>query len=155
MARSKPFFSEHHRKHVTFCRSCIHMIYLHWEDIFFLHDRPWISLWIKLISNELDITCHVFASQWSGHCDVITNQLWCHQQSVKGASETWGCVKILVFSFILNTKITPSWAHKQFATWVHALFSMYSDLTLLSSFTHHISYLHCYTWHHKPPFFYV
>ena len=28
----------------------------------FFHDRPWISPWIKSISNELDITCHVFAS---------------------------------------------------------------------------------------------
>ena len=34
--------------------------------LFFLHDRPWISPSIKSISNELDITRHVFASQWSG-----------------------------------------------------------------------------------------
>ena len=51
----------------------------------FLHDRPWISPWIKLISKELDITCHVFVSQLSGHCDVIANQLWRHQQNVKRA----------------------------------------------------------------------
>ena len=67
----------------------------------FLHDRPWISPWIKSISNEWDITCHVFASQWSGHCDVIVNRLWRHQQSVKRVSKTRGwCVKILVFSVI-------------------------------------------------------
>ena len=55
---------------------------------YFLHDRPWISPWIKSISNELDITCHVFASPLSGHCDVIANRLWRHQQNVKRASET-------------------------------------------------------------------
>ena len=54
----------------------------------FLHDRPWISSWIKSISNELDISCHVFASQLSGHYDVIANRLWRHQQNVKRASET-------------------------------------------------------------------
>ena len=84
--------------------------FCHWTTAFiihmydippFLHDRPWISPWIKSISNELDITCHVFASQLSGHCDVIANRLWRHQQNVKRASETRGwCVKILVFSVI-------------------------------------------------------
>ena len=73
---------------------------------FFLHDRPWISPWIKTISNEIDIICHVFASQLSGHCDVIANRLWRHQQK---ASETlrWN-VKILVFSvnhgFVMSCK---------------------------------------------------
>ena len=62
----------------------------------FLHDRSWISPWIKSISNELDITCHVLASQLPGHCDVIANRLWRHQQNVKRSSETRGwCVKIL------------------------------------------------------------
>ena len=71
--------------------------------LYFLHDRPWISPWIKSISNELDIICHVFASQLSGHCDVIANRLWRHQQNVKRASETRGwCVKILVFSVIFG-----------------------------------------------------
>ena len=63
----------------------------------FLHDRPWISPWIKSISNELDISCHVFASKLSGHCDVIAVRLWRHQQNVIRASETRGlCVKIFV-----------------------------------------------------------
>ena len=31
----------------------------------FLHDRPWISPWIKSISNELDIIIQVMASQLS------------------------------------------------------------------------------------------
>ena len=115
--------------------------------------------------------CHVFASQLSGHCDVIADWLWRHQQNIKRASETRGlCVKILVLAsfmdslcrvrneimyvllwrtvyaltqvlfwclfpssvilvFIINTKITLSWAHKQFATRVHTLFSM-SELTM-------------------------
>ena len=104
----------------------------------------------------------MFASQLSGHCDVIVNRLWCHQQNVKRASETRGWyAKILVFSVIygfvmsrkkkkycmyscnerfmrslecylgvyfkhqLNTKITLSWAHKQFATRVHTLYYIY------------------------------
>ena len=70
----------------------------------FLHDRPWTSPWIKTISNELDITCHVFASHLSGHCDVIANRLWRHQQNVKRPSETrrW-CVKILVLASFMDS----------------------------------------------------
>ena len=72
--------------------------------LYFLHDRPWISPWIKSISNELDITCHVFASQLSGHCDVIANRLWRHQQNVKLASETRGWyVKILVLASFMDS----------------------------------------------------
>ena len=33
------------------------------RHLIFLHDRPWISPWIKSISNELDITIHVIALQ--------------------------------------------------------------------------------------------
>ena len=32
------------------------------------------SPWIKSISNDLDITIHVIASQLFGHCDVISNR---------------------------------------------------------------------------------
>ena len=65
------------------------------------HDRPWISLWIKWISNELDITIHVIVSQLSGYCDVINNQLWHHQQSINPASEAQGgCVKIVLLSYL-------------------------------------------------------
>ena len=64
------------------------------KQIFF-HDRPWISPWINSISNELDMTIHVIASQLSGYCDVINNRVWRHQQSVKLASEARDrCVKI-------------------------------------------------------------
>ena len=70
----------------------------------FLHDRPWISPWIKSISNELDITGHVFASQLSGHCDVIADRLWRHQQNVMRASEPRGlCVKILAWAPFMNS----------------------------------------------------
>ena len=48
--------------------------------VVFLHDRSRKSPWIKSISNELDITVHVIASQLSGHCDIISNRLWRHQQ---------------------------------------------------------------------------
>ena len=67
----------------------------------FLHDRPWISPWIKSISNELDISVHVIASQLSRYCDVIRNRLWRHQWNEDRASETRGrCVKIVVFIVI-------------------------------------------------------
>ena len=70
----------------------------------FLHDRPWISLWIKSISNELDITCHMFASQLFGHCEVIANRLWRDQKNVKRTSETrrW-CVKIRVLASFIDS----------------------------------------------------
>ena len=67
----------------------------------FLHDRSWISPWIKSISNELDIIIHVIASQLSGYCDVINNRLWRHQQNVNLASEARGrCVKNVFSSFL-------------------------------------------------------
>ena len=41
----------------------------------------------------------MIASQLSGHCDVISNWLWCHQQNENWASETQGrCVQIVVFN---------------------------------------------------------
>ena len=39
---------------------------------FFSHDQPWISSWIRLISNRLDITVQVIVSQLSGQCYVIS-----------------------------------------------------------------------------------
>ena len=39
------------------------------------------------MSNELDIIIHVIASQLSGHCDVINDRLWRHQQNENQASE--------------------------------------------------------------------
>ena len=67
----------------------------------FLRSRPRILPWTKSISDELDINAHVIASQLSGHCDVISNRLWRHQQNVNRASETRDrCVKIIVFIVI-------------------------------------------------------
>ena len=56
----------------------------------FLHDRSWISPWIKSIYNELDIAIHVIASQLSGHYDVISNRLWRHWRNKNWARETPG-----------------------------------------------------------------
>ena len=65
----------------------------------FIHDRPWISLWIKSISNKLDIIIHLIVSQLSHYCDVYSNWLWHHQQNEDRASETQGrCVKIVIFN---------------------------------------------------------
>ena len=72
------------------------VVYVH-----FLDDLPRISPWIKSIFNELDIIIHVIASQLSGHCDVINNRLWRHQQNENWASDTRGrCVNIVVFIVI-------------------------------------------------------
>ena len=63
--------------------------------------HEWISLCIKTISNELDITFQVIASQLFGHRDVISNRLWRHHQNVNRANKTQGrCVKIIVFIII-------------------------------------------------------
>ena len=67
----------------------------------FLHDRPWISPWIKTISNELVIIIHVITSQLTRYCDVIGNRFWRHQQNEDRACETRGrCVKIVVLFVI-------------------------------------------------------
>ena len=59
---------------------------------------------IKSISNELDIAIHVIASQLSGHCDVIGNRLWRHQQNENWVSETRErCVKIVVLSLFIDS----------------------------------------------------
>ena len=67
-------------------------------------DRPWISPCIKSTSNEWDIPIHVIASQLPGHCDVISNRLWLHQQNENRASETRGwCQKIVVLSSFMDS----------------------------------------------------
>ena len=93
----------------------------------FLHDRPWISLWIKSIPNELDITIHVIASQLSRYCDIISNRLWRHQQNEDWASETQGrCVKIVILSSFIDVlchvrniiMYVLSWRTVSALTWV-------------------------------------
>ena len=44
------------------------------------------------------------ASQLSGHCDVISNRLWRHQQNENWASETRGrCVNIVCLSSFMHS----------------------------------------------------
>ena len=75
-----------------------------YEWFIFLHDRLWISPWIKSISNELDIAIDVIASQLSGHCNVIGNRLWRHQQNENWVSETQErCVKIVFLSPFMDS----------------------------------------------------
>ena len=70
----------------------------------FLHDRPWILPWIKSISNELGIAIHMIASQLSGHCHVIGNQLWRHQQNENCVSEIRErCIEIVISSSFMDS----------------------------------------------------
>ena len=135
---------------------------------YFLHDQPWISPWKKSISNELDIIIHAIVSQFSGHCDIISNRLWSsaidcdiisrmkpcewdtgmmckdrhffHNLWTLYPCKKWNNICSLTTNcfeyyfgvyFIrcfatweINTKMTHSWALKQFVTRVHKLFSM-------------------------------
>ena len=74
-------------------------------DLF--HDWMWILPWMKLISNELDVTLHMLVSQLSGHCDIIINRLWCHQLNINWASETqWWDMKIVNFNVIYGVAMS-------------------------------------------------
>ena len=93
----------------------------------FLHDRLWILPWIKSISNKLDIIIHVITSQLYGHCDVISNQMWLHQQSVNRTSKTRGrCVQIAILSSFMDSlchvrnkmMFVLSWQTVYVLTWV-------------------------------------
>ena len=46
----------------------------------------------------------MIASQWSSHCDVLSNQLWRHKKNINRVSETrcW-CVKIMVLSSFIDS----------------------------------------------------
>ena len=88
------------------------------NNMSFLHDRPWISPWIKSISYELNITFHVLAPQLSGNCDVISNRLRRHLQNLFRAGEKrCRCVRIVVFFVIYSSACrvrnkmiyVPSW----------------------------------------------
>ena len=70
-------------------------------NLILLHDWPWISPWIKSISNELDITCHVVAPQSSGNCDAINNRSWRHQPNInRGSGKRRWCMRVAVFIVI-------------------------------------------------------
>ena len=133
---------------------CFHLMTSSWyicliwevnqEQIYFL-TRPVVNIALnKSISNELDITIHVIASQLPGHCDAISTRLWRHQPNENRASETRGrrvklVVFIVIYGFVMSCKklnnvytlvtnrfCSLSWALKRFVTRVHILFSMNS-----------------------------
>ena len=57
---------------------------------------------MKLISNGLDITIDVIASQLSDYFNVIGNRLWHQLQNKNRAGETRGwCVKIVILSLLM------------------------------------------------------
>ena len=107
----------------------------------FLHDRPWISPWIKSISNELDIDIHVIASQLSGHCDIIGNRWWRHQENENWVSEPrerW--VKIVVLSSFMESfcrvrKKLPNYQHIVYTLtrWGRLTHICVSKLTIICS----------------------
>ena len=70
----------------------------------FLHDRPWKSPWMKLISHRLDITFNVLAlvaSKLSGNCDVTSNRVWRHQQNVNRANKKRIRCMMIVVSIVM------------------------------------------------------
>ena len=81
------------------------LTYIYIYIITYILTRPVVNIGVnKPISNELDITIHVMASQLSGHCDVINNRLGRHQQNENRASETRGwCVKIVFSSSFMDS----------------------------------------------------
>ena len=99
----------------------------------------------------------MIASQLSGHCDVISNRLW-HHQNENQASETWGwCVKIVgfivIYGFVMSckkwnnvctlmtncfcTKLTLLGKLKQYVTRVYTLFP------ILSIVCHLLVFINC------------
>ena len=132
---------------------------------YFLHDRPLISPWIKLISNELDQftwSCHnwlVIATSSAIYCDVTSRTkterdtgMMCKDRRFYHICVIFGFKLCRVRNTIMyvsrdelfvrslecyfgvylprcfatgeiNSKITLSWALKQFVTRVHTLFS--------------------------------
>ena len=56
--------------HMISSHSILYAIRCYMKYRVFLHDRPWVSPWIKSISNEFDIAIHVIASKLSIDCDV-------------------------------------------------------------------------------------
>ena len=111
------------------------------------NNQPCISSWIKSLCSELVITFHVLASQYhimccTIDCDVIISftqlivSLWKLKQT------KWVTAPVCVIFFMVaiylyvqllrnsgkSTKITLLWGHKQFATSVHILSSIYSWL---------------------------
>ena len=82
----------------------LQMTIIRWYNYDYIHDRPWISPWIKLIFNDLDVTFHMFESKYSGNCDIISNWLWCHLQNVFSTSKKQcQCVRVVIFLVIYGS----------------------------------------------------
>ena len=104
-------------------------------NCYFLHDRPLISPWIKSISNELDITIPVMASQLPGPCGVISNRLWRHQQNVDRKSETRGrCVRTVVFIVICGFVMSCKKWNNVCTLMTNCLCTHFSDILTFISF---------------------
>ena len=85
---------------VSICVSAAATISVDKHYQYFLYDRPWISPWIKLISNILH-ACITNAKLIVTSWPALHDQLRHHYQNVKTLSEAWcGGVKI-VFLIII------------------------------------------------------
>ena len=116
--------------------------------IYFLHDRPWTSPWIKSISNESLFpwsrhNCLVIVTSSAIDCYVIgrtKTERVRYGDDVKRSSFLSSflnslCRNVQCYFGIyfprcfatreINIKITLSWALKQFVTRIHTLFSFY------------------------------
>ena len=87
---------------------------------------------VSITMNELDIervryhfsrTCHTTAVSHK----ALHNRIRRHRQNLNSVSEVASlmCTTIIVFIHMINTKITTSWAHKQFATPSHTIMSIF------------------------------
>ena len=75
--------------------------------LYVFHDRLWILLWMKSISNELDITIYMIMSQLVGHCDIISNWLWRSHNNVSWVSKAQVHVYSLLFLLSFMNLICP------------------------------------------------
>ena len=109
----------------------IHYIYIYIQIYVpsFLHNQPLISRWIKSSSNELNITFRMPTSQFSGHCDIISNRigLQFYQQNVNRTGQTWGrCVKIVIFIIIYKFIYKPLCHVRNKIMYVFAWWAVYA-----------------------------
>ena len=148
-----PAFPAHTHPNFTYMiRGPWHLTGHHWVIShtplykYFLHDWTWISPWIKSISNELDIIIHVIVS---GHCDVISNRLWRHQQNENRASETRGrFVKIVVLSSFMDSLCrvrNKAMRDELFLPSFECYFCVYFPLVSVETVRHSSTYIILYT----------
>ena len=78
-----------------------------------LYDWPWISPWIKSISNKLDITIHVIASQWSGHCCFTTREINTKITPVSAETVCHSSTYIILYIFHTRWSHSGQWGYSQ------------------------------------------